>query len=181
MPFEFITCDLPGLVIVTPKVFGDDRGFFLETYKKTDFAKNGIDADFYQDNHSLSAKHVLRGLHFQISPAAQAKLVRVVRGAAWDVAVDIRRDSASFKKWFSIELSEANQTMLYIPEGFAHGFVALTDDTHLMYKCSREYSPEHDAGIIWNDPEIGIDWPVDNPLLSGKDKVLPKLKDAVIY
>jgi len=181
MPFDFIQCELPGIVIVAPKVFDDNRGFFLETYKQSEFAENGIADEFCQDNHSLSAKHVLRGLHFQVFPAAQAKLVRVVRGAAWDVAVDIRRDSATFKKWFAVELSEANRKMLYIPEGFAHGFVAMTDDTHLIYKCSREYSPAHDAGIIWNDPEIGIDWPVDDPLLSDKDRALPELKDAVVF
>jgi len=181
MPFDFIKCDLPGVVIVAPRVFEDERGFFLETYKKTDFIENGIDIEFHQDNHSLSAKHVLRGLHYQTPPAGQAKLVRVIRGAAWDVAVDIRRDSATFKKWFAVELSEANKKMLYIPEGFAHGFVALTDDTHLIYKCSREYSPENDAGIIWNDPGIGIEWPVGNPLLSEKDKVLPWLEEAVVF
>jgi len=181
MPFNFVKCDVPGVVIVSPRVFEDERGFFLETYKKTDFVENGIDVDFFQDNHSLSAKHVLRGLHYQTPPAGQAKLVRVVSGAVWDVAVDIRRGSATFKKWFAIELSEANRKMLYIPEGFAHGFLALTDNTHLLYKCSPEYSPAYDAGIIWNDEDIGIDWPVARPLLSDKDRRLPKLKEAVVF
>jgi len=181
MPFDFEKCEIPGVVIVAPRVFEDERGFFLETYKTTDFARNGIDVDFHQDNHSLSAKHVLRGLHYQMPPAGQAKLVRVVSGAVWDVAVDIRRGSATFKKWFAIELSEANRKMLYIPEGFAHGFVALTDNTHLLYKCSAEYSPSHDAGIIWNDEDLGIDWPVDAPLLSAKDMALPPLKEAIVF
>jgi len=181
MPFDFVKCEIPGVVIIEPRVFEDERGFFLETYKKTDFAKNGIDVDFHQDNHSLSAKNVLRGLHYQTPPAGQAKLVRVLRGAAWDVAVDIRKGSATFKKWIAVELSEANRKMLYIPEGFAHGFVALTDDMHLLYKCSAEYSPSHDTGIIWNDPDIGIDWPVDNPILSGKDKTLPTLNEVVVF
>jgi len=181
MPFDFIKCDLPGVMIVAPRVFEDERGFFLETYKKTDFIKNGIDVDFWQDNHSLSSKNVLRGLHYQAPPAGQAKLIRVVSGAAWDVAVDIRKSSGTFKKWISVELSAANKKMLYIPEGFAHGFVALTGDTHLLYKCSVEYSPSHDTGIIWNDPDIGIEWPIDNPLLSGKDMNLPSLKDAVVF
>ena len=177
MPFSFIKCDIDGLVIVEPRVFGDGRGFFLESYKKSDFAKNGIDADFRQDNHSCSTRGVLRGLHFQKNPAAQAKLVTVIKGAAWDVAVDIRRDSPTFKKWIAVELSEDNKKMFYMPEGFAHGFLALTDEVHLIYKCSKEYSPQHDAGIIWNDPELGVKWPVDKPLLSEKDTKLPLLKE----
>jgi dTDP-4-dehydrorhamnose 3,5-epimerase len=150
----FNKCEIPGLVIIEPRAFADDRGFFLESYKKSDFVKNGIEAEFLQDNHSLSSKGVLRGLHFQYPPYAQAKLVRVIQGAIWDVAVDIRKDSPTFKKWLGVELSGENKKMFYIPEGFAHGFVALTDDVHLLYKCSNEYSPVHDAGIMWNDPEL---------------------------
>lgn len=181
MPFIFTKCEIPGPVIVEPKVFGDDRGFFLESYKKSDFVNNGIGVEFKQDNHSLSSKGVLRGLHYQKPPFAQAKLVRVVSGAVWDVAVDIRKNSPTFKKWAAVELSGENKKMFYIPEGFAHGFVALTDHVQLMYKCSNEYSPQHDAGIIWNDPELAITWPVSDPLLSDKDLVLPRLKDAEVF
>ena len=181
MPFNFIKAEIEGLVIVEPRSFGDSRGFFLESYKKSEFVSNGIDVEFKQDNHSFSTKGVLRGLHYQKSPAAQAKLVRVIKGAVWDVAIDIRRDSPTFKKWVAMELSEKNNTMFYIPEGFAHGFLALTDEVHLMYKCSNEYTPQCDAGIIWNDPELAIKWPIENPLLSDKDIILPLLKDAVVF
>jgi len=181
MPFSFVKCEMPGPVIVEPRVFRDDRGFFLESYKRSDFASNGIETIFCQDNHSLSSKGVLRGLHYQKPPYGQAKLVKVVRGAVFDVAVDIRKNSPFFKKWVSVELSEDNRKMFYIPEGFAHGFIALTEDVHLLYKCSNEYSISHDAGIIWNDPEIGIKWPFENPILSEKDMELPRLKDAVIF
>lgn len=181
MPFIFKKCEIPGPVIVEPRVFCDARGFFLESYKKTDFVNNGIDVEFMQDNHSLSSKGVLRGLHYQKPPFAQAKLVRVVKGAAWDVAVDLRKNSLTFKKWIAVELSGENKKMFFIPEGFAHGFVALTDEVQLMYKCSNEYSPQHDAGIIWNDPELAVKWPVDDPLLSDKDLVLPLLKDAEVF
>jgi len=180
MPFIFSKCEIPGPVIIEPKVFNDSRGFFLESYKKTDFAANGIDVDFIQDNHSVSSKGVLRGLHFQRGACAQAKLVRVVKGRAWDVAVDIRKDSPTFKKWVAFELSGENRKMFFIPEGFAHGFVALTDEVHLIYKCSKEYSPEHDAGILWNDPELYIPWPLSEPVVSEKDRILPLLKDAVV-
>jgi dTDP-4-dehydrorhamnose 3,5-epimerase len=181
MPFVFNKCEIPGLVIVEPMAFGDDRGFFLESYKKSDFVKNGIDAEFLQDNHSLSSKGVLRGLHYQKPPYTQAKLVRVVKGTAWDVAVDIRKNSPTYKKWIGVELSEENLKMFYIPEGFAHGFLALTNEVHLLYKCSNEYSSTSDAGIIWNDPELAIDWPVEKPLLSDKDLILPFLKDAEVF
>jgi dTDP-4-dehydrorhamnose 3,5-epimerase len=181
MPFVFNKCEITGLVVVEPRVFTDDRGFFLESYKKSDFVNNGIDVEFMQDNHSVSAKGVLRGLHYQHPPFAQAKLVRVIRGTVWDVAVDIRKNSPTYKKWIGVELSGENRKMFYIPEGFAHGFVTLTDNVHLVYKCSNEYSPQHDAGIIWNDPELAVEWPVDKPLLSDKDIVLPLLKDAEVF
>ncbi len=180
MPFSFVNTPLPGVVIIEPRVFNDERGFFLESYKKSDFIENGISIEFLQDNHSLSSKNILRGLHFQNPPFEQAKLVRAVKGAVWDVAVDIRKDSPYFKKWFGLELSEENKKMLYIPEGFAHGFLALTDEVHLLYKCSNEYSTKHDAGIIWNDPDIGIKWPADNPVLSEKDRELPLLRDIIL-
>ncbi len=180
MPFSFVNTPLPGVIIIEPRIFNDERGFFLESYKKSDFIKNGISTEFLQDNHSLSSKNILRGLHFQNPPFEQAKLVRAVKGAVWDVAVDIRKDSPYFKKWFGLELSDENKKMLYIPEGFAHGFLALTDEVHLLYKCSNEYSAKHDAGIIWNDPDIGIKWPADNPVLSEKDRELPLLRDIIL-
>lgn len=181
MPFIFSKCEIHGPVIIEPKAFGDERGFFLESYKKSDFEKNGIDVEFKQDNHSLSVKGVLRGLHYQKPPFAQAKLVRVINGSAWDVAVDIRKNSPTYKKWIAVELSEDNKKMFYIPEGFAHGFVALTDNVHLMYKCSNEYASDHDAGIIWNEPDFAIKWPIDEPVLSEKDLQLPFLKDAEVF
>lgn len=181
MPFHFIKSDIADCIIVEPRSFGDSRGFFMESYKKSEFAANGINVDFRQDNHSFSTKNVLRGLHYQKSPAAQAKLVRVIKGAVWDVAVDIRKSSPTYRKWISVELSEQNNRMFFIPEGFAHGFLALTDEVHLMYKCSNEYAPECDAGIIWNDPELGIKWPVETPLLSDKDARLPLLKDTGVF
>ncbi len=181
MPFVFSDCDISGPVIIEAKAFGDERGFFLESYKKSDFVMNGIDLEFRQDNHSLSTKGVLRGLHYQKSPLPQAKLVRVVKGKAWDVAVDIRKDSPSYMRWVAVELSGDNRKMFFIPEGFAHGFVALTDEVHLIYKCSNEYSPAHDAGIRWDDPELAIKWPIDKPIISYKDLVLPYFRDAEVF
>ena len=181
MPFTFKKLKLPEIILVEPKVFHDDRGFFLESYKESDFKNNGINETFLQDNHSLSKKGVLRGLHYQHNPKSQGKLVRVLKGKVWDIAVDIRKESPTFKKYVFDELSEENNKMLYIPVGFAHGFVALTDNVHLVYKCTSEYSHEHDAGIRWDDPDLGIDWPVDNPLVSEKDEQLPYLKDAKIF
>ncbi len=178
MPFEFTKLDIDGLVIVQPRVFADERGFFLETYKNSDFKNSGINVEFGQDNHSYSTKGVLRGLHFQKPPSSQAKLIRVIKGAVWDVAVDMRKNSPTFLKWYGIELSEENNTMFYVPEGFAHGFITLSDKAHLMYKCSKEYDPSTDSGIRWDDPDVGVKWPMDKPLLSPKDEVLPYLKDA---
>lgn len=177
MPFSFEHTAIPGLVVVTARIFGDDRGFFMESYKQSDFQANGIGADFVQDNHSRSAKGVVRGLHFQKPPKAQAKLVRVVSGAVWDVAVDLRTGSPSYLQWHSVELTEENGRMFFIPEGFAHGFVALTDGAQLVYKCSVEYDAAADGGVRWDDPRIGVDWPVEEPLLSPKDSLLPLLDD----
>jgi dTDP-4-dehydrorhamnose 3,5-epimerase len=179
MPFTFINLEIEGLVLVEPRVFPDERGFFLESYKESEFVKAGLPHRFVQDNHSLSNKNVIRGLHFQYEPRAQGKLVRVVGGLVWDVAVDLRAGSPTYKKWLGIELSAANNKMLYIPPGFAHGFAAITDDVHLLYKCTEEYDPKLDAGIRWDDPEIGIEWPVRKPIVSDKDRVLPLLKDLV--
>ena len=178
MPFEFEKLKLDGLLLVRPRVFSDERGFFVETYKSVDFGKAGIKEAFVQDNHSRSVRNVLRGLHYQKSPAAQAKLVRCTLGRIRDVAVDIRKDSPNFGKWAAVELSAANAHMLYIPEGFAHGFLVLSDEAEIMYKCTREFYPAHDAGIRWNDPQIGVKWGVKDPVLSPKDLNLPFLKDA---
>ncbi len=180
MPFEFKQMQLPGLVQIQPRVFGDSRGWFFESYKKSDFVDNGIDYDFVQDNYSFSTRNVLRGLHYQLPPAAQGKLVSVVRGKAWDVAVDIRRDSPHYLRWEAVELSEENHIMLFIPPGFAHGFVALSEGVHFLYKCTSQYVQGLERGIRWNDPEIGIMWPVENPMVSERDANLPLLKDAEI-
>ena len=178
MPFEFVPQKIKDVILIKPKVFGDNRGFFMESYKKSEFTNNGITLDFPQDNHSKSAKGVLRGLHFQRAPYEQAKIVRCAKGRIYDVAVDIRPASQTFKQYVKVELSEENHYMLYIPKGFAHGFVALTDEVELLYKASSEYCPEADAGIAWNDPEINIDWEIDfEPILSDKDKSLKPLKD----
>jgi dTDP-4-dehydrorhamnose 3,5-epimerase len=175
MPFTFKKGPIEGLMIVEPRVFPDDRGFFMETYKAGDFAAAGISGPFVQDNHSRSRKGTIRGLHFQKDPHAQGKLVRVTRGKVWDVAVDIRPASTTRGRWFGIELSEYNHTMLWIPPGFAHGFLALEDTSELQYKCTIEYHAASDAGIRWNDPELAIAWPVAqmDVLVSPKDAGLP--------
>ena len=176
MPFEFIRQSIKDVILVRPKVFGDNRGFFLESYKKSDFIANGIDVEFNQDNHSKSGAHVLRGLHYQAKPYGQAKLVRCSKGRIYDVAVDIRPNSSTFGQYVKVELSEENKQMLYIPEGFAHGFVVLSDVAELLYKASGEYAPQADRGILWSDKDINIDWEIDfEPVLSEKDKVQPKL------
>lgn len=179
MPFEFERQKINDVVLVKPKVFGDNRGFFMESYKKSDFVKNGIDVEFVQDNHSKSSAKVLRGLHYQQAPYGQAKLVRCSRGKIYDVAVDIRPQSKTFGKYVKVLLSEENKQMLYIPDGFAHGFVVLSDEAELLYKTSSEYAPAYDRGIAWNDPDIGIDWEIDfEPVLSEKDKKQPTLKEV---
>ena len=178
MPFEFEKQAIEDVILVKPKVFGDNRGFFMETYKKSDFFANGIEVEFNQDNHSKSSAHVLRGLHFQKAPHGQAKLVRCSRGRIYDIAVDIRKGSKTFGSYVKVELSEANKHMLFIPEGFAHGFVVLSEEAELIYKASGEYCPQADCGIIWNDKDINIDWEIDfEPILSEKDKVQKTLKE----
>ena len=182
MPFEFEKQSISDVILIKPKVFGDNRGFFMESYKKSEFVLNGIEDEFDQDNHSKSAKGVLRGLHYQAAPYGQAKIVRCVKGRIYDVAVDIRPDSLTYGKYVKVELSEDNKCMLYIPKGFAHGFVALSEEVELLYKASGEYNPQADRGILWSDPDINIDWDIDfEPLLSEKDKVQPKLKDINKY
>lgn len=173
MAFEFTDLKLHGAIVIKPTVYEDPRGCFIESYKKSEFEKNGITEKFVQDNHSVSTFSVLRGLHFQRDPYAQGKLVRVIRGAAWDVAVDLRPDSPTYGKWEALELSESNRLMLYIPVGFAHGFLSLSDRTELVYKCTAEYSPANDAGIRWDDPLLGIEWPIRKVHVSSKDGSLP--------
>ncbi|CAM5359930.1 dTDP-4-dehydrorhamnose 3,5-epimerase [Sphingobium scionense] len=168
---NIIETAIPGLLIIEPRVFGDDRGFFMESWNADGFAAAGLDLKFVQDNHSRSARGVLRGLHFQ-NPNPQGKLVRVVRGSVWDVAVDIRRSSPTFGKWVGVELSATNKRMFWVPPGFAHGFVSLEDDTDFLYKCTGRYDPSAEHSLLWNDPAIGIEWPLNGltPQLSGKDQ-----------
>lgn len=171
-------------LLIEPKVFGDDRGFFFESFNQGRFEELvGAPVGFVQDNHSRSAKGVLRGLHYQLPPAEQGKLVRVSRGAVYDVAVDIRKSSASFGEWIGYELSEDNFHQLWIPPGFAHGFLALTDMTDVLYKTTSHYAPESDRSVRWDDPDIGIAWPLDGvtPLVSPKDQAAPSLVDADLF
>lgn len=163
---------IPGPLIIEPAVFGDDRGFFMESWNAQRFRDAGLNFDFVQDNHSRSARGVLRGLHFQ-NPNPQGKLVRVTAGRVWDVAVDVRRSSPYFGKWVGVELSAANKRMFWVPPGFAHGFVSLEDGTDFLYKCTALYDPAAEHSLLWNDPALSIDWPLEGiePQLSGKDKV----------
>jgi dTDP-4-dehydrorhamnose 3,5-epimerase len=171
-----IATALEGLLILQPKVFADERGFFLETYHSLRYRDAGIETSFVQDNLSFSKKNVLRGLHFQISQP-QVKLVQVISGEIFDVAVDIRPGSSTFGKWTGVVLSEANKHQLLVPEGFAHGFCVLSESARVAYKCSTYYNPEDEGGIRWSDPEIGIDWPIKDPILSEKDRILPRLSE----
>jgi dTDP-4-dehydrorhamnose 3,5-epimerase len=174
---------LPEVKIIEPRAIGDARGFFLESWNARAFAEAGIDADFVQDNHSRSARGVLRGLHYQVAQP-QGKLVRVVAGSAFDIAVDIRRSSPRFGQWAGVELSAANMRMLWIPPGFAHGFLALEDGTDFLYKCTDYYAPEHDRTILWSDPALAIAWPLDavgEPLVSPKDAAGALLAEAEVY
>ncbi|HEC61999.1 MAG TPA: dTDP-4-dehydrorhamnose 3,5-epimerase [bacterium] len=181
MPFQFHSSEIPEVVIVEPKVFEDERGFFMETYQLSEFRDAGIPDVFVQDNHSYSHKGVLRGLHYQLFPYDQGKLVRVVEGSVWDVAVDVRSGSPTFARWVGIELSSKNRRMLFIPRGFAHGFVTLSEVAHLTYKCSADYNKESEAGVRWDDSTIDIDWPIRNVLLSPRDANLPVLGEARLF
>jgi dTDP-4-dehydrorhamnose 3,5-epimerase len=174
---EIIETKIPGLLIIKPQVFEDDRGYFFESYNLEKFESAGIDVRFIQDNESKSQKGVLRGLHFQNPPHAQGKLVRVMRGAVLDVAVDIRKDSPTYGQWESIVLSGDNKMMYWIPAGLAHGFLTLEDDTIFFYKCTKTYNKESEGSIRWNDPDLNIDWGTNNPLLSEKDMISPLFKD----
>lgn len=178
MPFEFKKLEIPEVILIQPRSFGDDRGFFVETYKRSEFVNFGITDNFVQDNHSRSVKNVLRGLHYQKNPMAQSKLVRCVQGEIFDVGVDIRKNSPTFGKWVGEILSAENKRQLYVPAGFAHAFLVLSDTAEVVYKTSEEYSPENDAGIKWNDPKININWNCNNPLVSDKDDKLPYLDEA---
>lgn len=180
VPFIFKNLEIPEVILIEPKVFPDERGFFLESYKSSDFFDAGITENFVQDNHSKSKYGVLRGLHFQKNPKAQGKLVRCITGEIFDVAVDLRKNSPNYGKWVGEILSEENKKMLYIPKGFAHGFCVLSSDAEIIYKCTEEYAPECDAGIKWNDNAIEIDWPVVDPIISEKDSLLPNLLDSDI-
>ncbi len=169
-----IETGLPGLLLIEPKVFRDTRGYFLETYSETAFAEIGVRARFVQDNHAYSvSRGVLRGLHFQRPPHAQTKLVWVVRGSVLDVAVDLRRDSPTYGRHYGVELSAENKLRLFLPRGFAHGYLTLTPDVEFLYKVDSPYAPQADGGLAWNDPDIGVAWPCDDPVLSDKDRVLP--------
>jgi dTDP-4-dehydrorhamnose 3,5-epimerase len=176
LPLTFEKTSLNGLVLVKPKVFQDDRGFFLESFSKKDFASAGIKMDVIQINHSRSVNGVLRGLHFQRSPYEQAKLVRCTKGKILDVAVDIRPTSTNFRKYYSISLTDSNKFMLYVPRGFAHGFIVMSDVAEFEYVVDNIYAPDYESGVIWNDPDLAIEWTVEKPVLSEKDKNLPSLR-----
>ncbi len=176
---NIIKTDIEGVCIFEPKVFGDHRGWFMETFSDKVIEENGFDIEFVQDNHSFSAqKETLRGLHFQLNPKAQTKLVRCTKGKILDVAVDIRKGSPTYKKWIAEELTEENKRQLLIPKGFAHGFLTLSDDVEVQYKVDEYYAPECDRSIRYDDPEIGVDWDVENPIISDKDTKAPLLKDS---
>ena len=177
--FNFIKTKIRDLYIIEPKVFGDERGYFMESYNKEDFEAAGLTMTFVQDNESKSSKGVLRGLHFQ-TQHTQGKLVRVTKGSVYDVAVDLRKGSPTYGQWEGVLLTDENKRQFYVPEGFAHGFLVVSDEAVFNYKCTDFYSPEHDGGVLWNDPDIGIEWPlegIDNILLSEKDKKQKKFKD----
>jgi dTDP-4-dehydrorhamnose 3,5-epimerase len=175
LPFEFQRAIISDVILVKPKIFSDDRGFFFETYKKSEFKKAGIDVDFIQCNHSKSCKGVIRGLHFQREPYSQSKLVRCLHGRIFDVAVDLRKDSKYFGKYVSFELSGDNKYLLFIPQGFAHGFQVVSKDAEIEYLVDNEYAPGHEEGIMYNDETIGIKWPIQEFIVSEKDQSLPKL------
>lgn len=177
MGFEVIDRPLPGLVVIAPDVHADARGYFMETYRRSEYARLGIDVDFVQDNQARSQRGTLRGLHFQVRHP-QAKLVRVLRGRVFDVAVDLRPGSPTYGKWHGVILDSERMLQFFVPAGFAHGYLALTDDAEFAYKCSDYYAPGDEGGLLWNDPAVGIDWPLDGigePLLSPRDRLWPTL------
>jgi dTDP-4-dehydrorhamnose 3,5-epimerase len=176
---KIIKTPIKGLLVIKPRVFGDERGYFFESWSKQSFTEVGLNLDFLQDNQSLSGKEVLRGLHFQNPPYAQGKLVRVIKGAVLDVAVDIRKDSPTYGQYFSVELSETNKNIFWIPPGFAHGFVTIEDNTIVTYKCTEVYNKESEGALLWNDKDLNINWEVNDPLVSEKDLAAGKFKDFV--
>lgn len=178
MPFRFTRLEIPDVILIEPALFSDGRGFFMETYKRSDFADHGITGDFVQENQSLSTRFTLRGLHYQKRPKAQAKLVRVVEGEVFDVAVDIRKGSPTRGKWVGTTLSSRNKRMLYIPSWCAHGFCVLSEEASTLYLVSEEYAPECEGGIRWNDTDLSIGWPVHEPILSARDCEWPPLREA---
>lgn len=178
MPFRFSRLDLPEVLLIESTVFPDERGFFLETYKYSEFSRNGIAEQFVQTNHSHSSRNTLRGLHYQKEPRAQGKLVRVMLGNVFDVVVDLRRGSPRYGKWTTVELSAGNKMSVYVPPGFAHGACVVSDEASLLYMVTAEYAPDCEAGVIWNDPALAIDWPVRNPILSERDRGWPLLSAA---
>jgi len=178
MPFNLRRMTIPDVLLIEPKRFEDERGFFAEIYKLSEFSANGISPTFVQDNHSHSVEGVLRGLHYQKDPSAQGKLVSVIKGRIFDVGVDIRRGSPTYGEWVGAILSHEDGRMLYIPPGFAHGFCVLSSEADVIYKVTTEYAPKLDRGIVWNDPMIGIQWPISDPILSSKDAGLPSLEEA---
>jgi dTDP-4-dehydrorhamnose 3,5-epimerase len=180
MAFIFKQLPIPDLLLIQPKIFCDERGFFFEKYKQSDFVKYNI-PPFVQDNCSRSEEGVIRGLHYQINPKAQGKLVSVFKGKVWDIAVDMRKNSPYFGKWEGVELSDENNLSFYIPPGFAHGFAVLSSEAILFYKCTNEYDISCERGVVWNDPDLNIDWKIANPVLSKKDKEWPLLNDASCF
>ena len=177
MSFTFKRLSIPDVILVEPQSFSDDRGFFFESFKESDFFANGIDKKFVQDNFSHSVNGVIRGLHFQKAPKAQAKLITALKGKIFDVAVDIRKNSPTYGKWVSEILSGDTHNLLYVPEGFAHGFCVISDEADVLYKVSNEYSQEHERSIIWNDPKLDIQWPIKKPIISNKDNKLSLLEN----
>jgi len=180
---EFFPTDIPDVILIRPRVFEDERGYFLETWEHRKFTAGGIPQPFVQDNHSRSVRHVLRGLHYQVQQV-QGKLVRAVTGTIFDVAVDIRRSSATFGRWVGVELSDQNHQMLWVPPGFAHGFLVLSETADVMYKCTDFYAPKSERSLLWNDPEVNIRWPLPagiTPIVSGKDALAPRLPEAETF
>ena len=178
MPFRFTPTDISGVIVIDPPVFPDDRGFFMESYKRSEFAAGGINETFVQCNQSKSARGILRGLHYQKKPKAQAKLVRALSGEIYDVAVDLRKGSSTYGKWTTVILSAENKKMLFVPVGFAHGFCVTSADAEMLYMTTEEYAPDLEAGVLWDDPDLAIEWPVANPVLSARDRAWPRLRDA---
>ncbi len=182
MPYTVTQTSLAGVLVLEPRVFGDERGFFFESFNQRDFAQaTGLDVNFVQDNHSLSSKGVLRGLHYQVQQA-QGKLIRVAVGEVFDVSVNLQRGHPEFGRWTGVVVSGQNKRQVWIPPGFAHGFVVLSDQAHFLYKTTDYYAPEHERSLFWNDPNVAIEWPIDSdPILAAKDANAPRLADAEVF